>query len=595
MRSWLKKIGKIGWFKARPLDTGRRLRAACLPVVEEVERRDYLSFSASLGAAPGPITTTQQYTAYVDTTGSVSASSDVFNWDGTNTTTVNSPADPQSAQHTYGTVGTYSPTATVTPSGGSAFTAPLSLDINFGISPTYSGKTVAKSNGATGTNNGVGMYIDGQGHIFVLATYNNGGTNELAVTEFNSNGSVDTTDGFGTNGTKVISFDSFNDTPAGIGYDSSAGDIIVAGTSHTGLSVAAISPSNGNYDTNFGSMGQVVGAASGTCSAMVIESDGKIVLIGKDNSTTTNFQAFRLTSAGATDNSFGTNGKKTVSFSGNAVAYAGVEASFIGSNSNDDDIILGGSACVSGCSHVDFAFAALKVSDGSLDPGFNTTGKQTFNFCAPNGDQDADYSLAVDTTNDRVVGGGVDNSQMGVVVLNHNGALDTTFNTSGAVTVGVGATSSADYGVAVQSSDQKIVLAGTTSGYSPFSGTSNDFAMVRLNTNGTADSTFGSSGKIATDFSNSSFNNGYDVAKAVLVDSDGTIVAVGQSGSTSSGGYIGLARYLSSNQIVVNQGPGPMAVNAADSATGGSDTAGPLDSVLTLAYRRHRSRGAPAT
>jgi uncharacterized delta-60 repeat protein len=562
MRSWFKNIRRLhrraAASQGNPSGRRARVMAACLPVAESIEGRAYLSFAPSLSAIPSPILTTDTYTAYVDTAGSVSATQDVFHWSGTASTTVSSPTNPQAANHTYSTAGTYSPTAAVTPSGGSTLTVPLTLDSQFGQSPTYSGKTVAKSNGATGTNNGVGMYIDPSTHlIYVLATFNSGGTNEFAVTQFHANGSVDTTDSFGTSGTKLISFDSYNDTPAGIAYDPSNGDLIVVGTDHSGFCAAAISPANGALDTvNFTPTGELSGVTTGTCNGLVVQSDGKIVLFGNVSG---DFLAFRVTSAGATDNGFGTNGKKTIAFSGPANAYAGVEASFIGSGP-DDDIILGGSACEASGSAMDFGLAALNISDGSLDTNFNSTGKQTYNFCSAGSNQDTDYSLAVDTTNDRVVAGGVDTSSgtpsMAVVVLDNTGGVYK------ATTLSVG-TSSTAYAVAVQSSDQKIVLAGTASGY--FSGTSNDFAVVRLNSDTTADTTFGSSDKTATDFSTSSFNDGYDVAKALTVDSDGTIVAIGQTGSTSTGGNIALARYLPSNQLVVNSGMA--AINAAAGVT----------------------------
>ncbi len=106
------------------------------------------------------------------------------------------------------------------------------------------------------------------------------------------------------------------------------------------------------------------------------------------------------------------------------------------------------------------------------------------------------------------------------------GELDTSFNSDGigAYDVNVGSVANA---IAVQS-DGKIVLAGTNN---------NDFVIIRLNTDGTLDTTFGGDGMVTTDF-----NGGSDAAYAVAIQSDGKIVAAGR-GRGATRFDIALARY----------------------------------------------------
>ena len=109
------------------------------------------------------------------------------------------------------------------------------------------------------------------------------------------------------------------------------------------------------------------------------------------------------------------------------------------------------------------------------------------------------------------------------------GQLDPTFGTDGIVTTSLGVSAIA-HSVAIQS-DGKIV-AGGGAGISLY-----DFALVRYNTNGSIDDSFGSAGIVTTDFANSN-----DTGVSVAIQSDGKIVAAGTS---VSGGReeIALARY----------------------------------------------------
>jgi len=94
------------------------------------------------------------------------------------------------------------------------------------------------------------------------------------------------------------------------------------------------------------------------------------------------------------------------------------------------------------------------------------------------------------------------------------GDLDTTFGSGGKVVTPVGPWSDYGHGVAIQS-DGKIIVAGYTD---------DDFAVVRYNSDGSLDASFGGTGKITTSLASSS-----DHANCVVVQSDGKIVLGGVS------------------------------------------------------------------
>src|SRR5205085_6356209 len=100
---------------------------------------------------------------------------------------------------------------------------------------------------------------------------------------------------------------------------------------------------------------------------------------------------------------------------------------------------------------------------------------------------------------------------------NSDGTLDATFGSGGKVTTVFGTNGAVALALALQP-DGKIVAAGVTA-----SSTSN-FALARYNTNGTLDTSFGSGGKVTTNFS-----GGNDYARGVAIQADGKIVVAGSS------------------------------------------------------------------
>jgi uncharacterized delta-60 repeat protein len=126
--------------------------------------------------------------------------------------------------------------------------------------------------------------------------------------------------------------------------------------------------------------------------------------------------------------------------------------------------------------------------------------------------------------------------QLTVTIHGAPGSLDTSFGGgSGKVIIPTGTSDDYAYAMAVQP-DGKIVVAGRAAEHL------GDFALVRLERDGTLDTTFGpaaSPGKVLTDFAGAS-----ETAYAVAVQPDGKIVVAGTSTVTGSGQDFAVARYL---------------------------------------------------
>jgi uncharacterized delta-60 repeat protein len=178
-------------------------------------------------------------------------------------------------------------------------------------------------------------------------------------------------------------------------------------------------------------------------------------------------------------------------------------------------------------------FALIRYNpDGAFDTGFGVGGKVVTDF--PTGRTDTAYAAVLQPDGKIVVSGSSKagstlSADFALARYNANGTLDAGFGTGGRVLTAVGSNSEEAYAVAVQA-DGKVIAAGYT-----WNGSSNDFALVRYNTNGTLDTSFGKSGKTIIDFS-----GGNDYIQDIVVQKDGKIIAAGHTSSE-----LALARFNS--------------------------------------------------
>ena len=178
-------------------------------------------------------------------------------------------------------------------------------------------------------------------------------------------------------------------------------------------------------------------------------------------------------------------------------------------------------------------------TNGALDPGFGSGGKVTGLLAGAS-------AMALQTDGKIVVVGDRSLSRH-----NTDGSPDTGFGTGGAVTVVFTGALDEAQGVAIQP-DGKIVVAGTTRGGTP--NDFGDFAVARYNADGSLDTSFGTGGKVTTNF-----NAGIDEASAVRVQPDGKIVVAGSAAASASfpvDNDFAVARYTGAGALDTGFGTG---------------------------------------
>ncbi len=144
------------------------------------------------------------------------------------------------------------------------------------------------------------------------------------------------------------------------------------------------------------------------------------------------------------------------------------------------------------------------LTAGALDPTFGDGGIVTTDIGYSGDDNAFDVATLSQGDGKLLVAGETDRG-MTVVRYNADGTLDGTFGDAGIGAVDVGTSGELTRGLALQA-DGKIVVAGTC-----FDSTGRDFAVARLNADGTVDTGFGGAGSVTTDFG-SATEEAYDVA-----------------------------------------------------------------------------------
>lgn len=379
------------------------------------------------------------------------------------------------------------------------------------------------------------------GRIIVAGSSNPvNGARVVALARYNSNGLLDSS--FGNSGivlTDIANTNSENATAVAVQAN---GKIVVAGeTSITGDFLVIRYNSNGSLDTGFGAGGIVKTNLDGgdLARALVIQPDGKILVAGTTFYVNSKFAVVRYNIDGTLDTNFGVGGAVTVDF---RTANATEESNSV-ILQPDGKIILAGLAPTSSTND-DFGLVRLN-SDGSLDSSFDGDGKLTTDFLQ---NADAAKAAALQPDGKILVAGesyDISTSQdFAVARYNQNGSLDTTFGEGGKIRVHLGNTTGNDYGRAIALQSNGKILVGGVSGFIP---NGEDFGLIRLNPNGTLDTNFGNGGKIITEFG----DGARSVANAVLLQPDGKAVVAGWAAATLSfNADFAVARYnTNSTQI----------------------------------------------
>ena len=291
--------------------------------------------------------------------------------------------------------------------------------------------------------------------------------------------------------------------------------------------------SPGQLDPTFG-IGGIAAANIGKLSgdnavAAVLQPDGKIVFVGVSTSDSENLfdsgtvYLSRINIDGSLDTSFGADAPGFTKVPG---GVAGVDLDSKGR------IVIGGRISPS---QNDSVFLITRFnSDGSSDDEFGDDGVVTTSFNDLIG-RGAVSSIKVQS-DDKIVAVGTTIGPASILAARYNtdGSLDETFAGDGRDVISVSETASRANVVAMQP-DGKILIGGSAR---EATGTITDFAIIRLNADGTLDPTFDGDGKITTKFAATT-----SAVIGIDVQDDGKIVAAGDSSLGGGSENIAVARY----------------------------------------------------
>ncbi len=223
-------------------------------------------------------------------------------------------------------------------------------------------------------------------------------------------------------------------------------------------------------------------------------------------------------------------------FGGDGIVSTQIPGEVIGSASDvaiqpDGKIIV--SVLAQGQSSNDMAVVRYNT-DGTLDTSFSGDGIVNTPF---GNDTDIANAVTLQTDGKILVAGTLINGQFAgsaILRLNTDGTFDTNFDGDGIV---LNSLLNGTVAVAVQT-DGKILVAGNS-----FNGNEDYFSVIRLNSNGSLDSAFGSNGKAAVSFGL------IDFLSDMVLQSDGKIVLVGNADLSSSNPYPALLRFNSNGTL----------------------------------------------
>ncbi len=191
--------------------------------------------------------------------------------------------------------------------------------------------------------------------------------------------------------------------------------------------------------------------------------------------------------------------------------------------------------------------APISAAPGDLDLTFGNGGK----VVTPIGsDNDYSFGAAIQSDGKIVLAGesfNGTNRDFALARYNTDGSLDTSFGSGGKAVTPIGSSDESAGDLVIQS-DGKIIVAG----YSYNANSLIDFALVRYNTDGSLDTSFGIGGKVVTPFG--SVGSDLVIAHAIAIQSDGKIVAAGRSFGEFN--KFALARYNTNGSLDTSFGTG---------------------------------------
>jgi uncharacterized delta-60 repeat protein len=349
-----------------------------------------------------------------------------------------------------------------------------------------------------------------------------GGNNEISLVRYNTDGSIDSS--FGENGSTLLPIGLMGSgTPSMVRIQTNGKIIVFATAANHNLAILRLN-SDGSPDSTFGDLGTVT-ITFGTgfqlsAYSLELQTDDKIViassLVAGQNQ---DILVGRLNADGSIDEFFGNMGYASINFGMAVDGFSETsDNAHVVKIQQDGKILVGGLTTYDPESFNSTDFALLRLnSDGSLDSSFGVEGKTSTDF----GGFDSITSIMINAAGKIIATGGSTSTngqgQVAIAQYESNGNLDSGYGIGGKALIDFDA--NAGRGTAVLQSDGKLVISGGI----PDSGYEN-LAGLRLNTDGSADTTFGTNGIVQADFG----PNTYDYALYSLIQPDGKLLLGGE-------------------------------------------------------------------
>jgi uncharacterized delta-60 repeat protein len=324
------------------------------------------------------------------------------------------------------------------------------------------------------------------------------GGRDFIVIRYNPDGSLDSS--FDTDGVLIMPIGSGDDRANGVVIRGD-GKIVVTGYGNGQMVVVRYNP-DGTLDTSFDSDGKAFTSfqQGGEAFAITLQQDGRIVVAGRatvftaGGGTETIFALARFREDGLLDGSFDGDGMLSMQVGISMGSARSVEIQ------PDGKIVAAGFAFPNGTGLIYLDFAVIRLNpDGTPDTTFDSDG-----IALPHltDSHDSVFDMVIQSDGKivaagRAGNGGTSQDTLGIVRLNIDGSLDSSFNGTGIVMMTGNPRPTIANTISLQQ-DGKLV-AGGTGIYC--CGSSEDFTLVRYNADGTPDNSFGAGGRLNHDTS----------------------------------------------------------------------------------------------
>jgi uncharacterized delta-60 repeat protein len=298
------------------------------------------------------------------------------------------------------------------------------------------------------------LAVSSTGEVYVGGNNNNGSYNDAIVVKLDEEGEL--VSDFGVSG--VLSFDlSVVSSSKAIYLDGT--DLIIGYTKTGGRGAVKIN-TDGDLDNAFGTSGVALHTYTGSGDNMNISPlDGSIVSVGHNNDAGHDLSLSMFNAYGSLNTGIGVGGMIDTALSGDEFGWA------FGWDGNNGDFFLAGQRYIGGATNFDFSITRFNA-DGTIDTSYGTSGTTNQSFSAGR-----DYINDIHVESDGTIYavgcsqvGGVGDSFCDMIVAKFlpTGALDTSFGSSGSLSIDYSAGNWDEYNKVLKVSDDVFLLLGLT-------------------------------------------------------------------------------------------------------------------------------------